>query len=385
MRAYVETALRLRWRLLLCALALFGMAMGALYFAKQGYTSDAMIWVEQPLYLKDQFTTNPYISAAESQANIFNELLSTRQFTLSIAQAAGLDLADDARESIALDDIRRNLRVDSAGPHLIRMSYTSNSSEYARVIIEKSIERFIAEMDTNRTRQADVALELYQQQRDNYEQQVKQSREALDNYLQNNPDAMTAGAPASPVLVELQMQYNIDRERYDEAVSKIDDIMSQSQAATEATTQFFRVVDNPTDPRPSSWSGRDYVKNGGVAFALALFAVVGLILVGTWANTLIYSPADVEGIARLTGHVDDIAGTGLTVATIPYLRVLKQQKGSTSASNKPQRESRHQALSGTTAAAPGTEAGLGAVAGMAGVVSPDLSNINQKLTTRNVS
>jgi uncharacterized protein involved in exopolysaccharide biosynthesis len=45
-RRYIESALRLKWRLLAAALLVAGVAFGALFFAKQGYSSSATVWVE---------------------------------------------------------------------------------------------------------------------------------------------------------------------------------------------------------------------------------------------------------------------------------------------------------------------------------------------------
>ena len=51
MKRYIESALRLTWRLLAAALLVTGVAFGALFFAKQGYSSSATVGVEQPIYL----------------------------------------------------------------------------------------------------------------------------------------------------------------------------------------------------------------------------------------------------------------------------------------------------------------------------------------------
>jgi len=79
----------MKFRLIICALLVFGLASIALVLAKKGYTSSSTVWAEQPLYYKDQTTLNPYITVAENQVDAFNELMNTRQFTLAILTQAG--------------------------------------------------------------------------------------------------------------------------------------------------------------------------------------------------------------------------------------------------------------------------------------------------------
>lgn len=318
MRTYIETALRIKWRLLFSMLVLFAIALAALYYSKQGYTSSAMIWVEQPLYLKDPTNANPYVSAAQNQADIFNELLSTQEFALGIAQAAGMDVQTDADKERATTDLRRNLTVNTAGPHLIKMSYTSGRSAYVQSVVTQSIQLFIKQMNQDRTRQAQLALGVYQNELAQYQQEMNTSKDALTKYLQDNPSLLEPGAPTSPVLTDLQMQYTTNRDRYNGVLAQIDQINSQSASADQVNNQFFRVIDSPSAPKPNDWATKDFLRNGGIAAVPAIFALVALILVTTWTNTVLYTPGDVSTVLQSASGVNDLSQEVL-VTVVPYL------------------------------------------------------------------
>src|SRR5437762_2097929 len=68
LRRYIESALRLKVRLIVCAILVFGLSFGALYFSKGGYSSAATVWVEKPLFIDvGNLNFSQYISPAKNQ------------------------------------------------------------------------------------------------------------------------------------------------------------------------------------------------------------------------------------------------------------------------------------------------------------------------------
>ena len=58
-----ESALRIKGRLLICGLLVFGLGWAALYLSKAGdYSTWATVWVEKPLYLDTDLASNPYVT-----------------------------------------------------------------------------------------------------------------------------------------------------------------------------------------------------------------------------------------------------------------------------------------------------------------------------------
>ena len=141
-RRYIEAAFRLKFRLLIGAVIVFGVVSAALYLAKQGYGASATVWVEEPIYFADTGMTknwNPYMTPADNQANILQELLRTRQFALNVANGAQIPMPNEVVENRVLDDLQKNMRIESQGTHLIKISYSAEKPTYCKVLVEQVI------------------------------------------------------------------------------------------------------------------------------------------------------------------------------------------------------------------------------------------------------
>ena len=318
MKLYFESALRIKGRLLVCAGLVFALAWAALYMAKSGdYSSWATVWVEKPLYFNSDPGTNPYISPASNQSNLLSELLSTRQFTLNIAQEAQIPMPSKAAEDRVVTSIQRELNVEAFGTHLVRLSCTAGKDNYCKAVITQAIQLFIKQVEANRTRQAQVALQLYEGQLATYEQQMIQSRDAYNNYLIDNPDAGIGTVP-NPTFAELQQQYGADRARYEGVLAKIEEIRTQSTAATEANNSFFRVMDPANDAVPYVFAMKDLLRNSLIALVMALFAMVAITLVSTWADPAVYTLNDINALVL----TEDETSPELLISIVPYNRAL---------------------------------------------------------------
>ena len=331
MRRYIESALRLRFRILIAAVLVFGLAAVALSFNKGGYTSSATIWVEKPIYFQDPSNLNAYISAATLQSGILDQLLGTTTFKLTIAQKSKIPMRTAVEQARVIDDLNKNLRVDAAGSNLIKLTYTGDKPEYCQQIISQTIQTFVAQQNANRMQQAEIALTVAQDQIDNSGQQLAKSKEALTKYIQDHPGSGTRDVP-DPTYTDLEKQYNDDLSNYSQLKDKIDNLKSQITAPTLVNTSFLTVLDEPTKPEAYKAGTKDLLKNGGIALALALITIIGLTLVGTWTDTAVYTLNDVTSMA-----LADSEGNAreLLVGIVPYVpalgairrRVAKQTRG----------------------------------------------------------
>lgn len=311
----------MRWRLLISALIVFGAAILGLSLTKGGYTSSATVWVEKPLYLPDQTDQlNRYLSAATIQANALNELLGTRRFVLGIAEGAGIPMNTTSEEGRVIDDIQKKLNVDAAGTHLIRLSYTGDKPTYTQVIISQTIASFVAEMDTSKTNQIDIAKKVLTDQLSDAAGAVTKSRDALNKYLQNNPGVGAAGASLDPTLTDLQKQYDDDRTRYSDLTAQIEQLNTSAQSNSSA---FFRVIDSPTKAEPYKSTSKDLIRNALIAVVLSLLTMVGVTLVGTWTDSAIYTLNDVSSLALADSTGDS---RDLLVGILPYVKTLGEMR-----------------------------------------------------------
>ena len=103
MRRYIECALRVKFRLIIAALLVAGTAFGILYLARQGYSSKATVWVDRPIYFSTPSDWNQYRTPAANQADILSELIRTRQFSLTVAQRAGIPISSNTEQDMVID------------------------------------------------------------------------------------------------------------------------------------------------------------------------------------------------------------------------------------------------------------------------------------------
>lgn len=360
MRRYIESALRIKWRLLLSALLVFGLAMAGLSFTKGGFTSSANVWVEKPLYSQQDPSadlSSRYMTAAQLQAQVLNELLSTRSFTLGIAEAVGIPMNTASQQAAAISDIQQKLTVEATGPHTIWLSYTGAKPDYCQAIISQTISAFITTVDAGRMKQAEFTLKQLKEQQEAATKQMSRSKSDLDKYLRDNPGTLLPGAPTDPTYDTLLQQYYEDRTRHTEITDEISQVSTQSSTSSEFMAQFFRVIDEPTEAETYKTTTKDILRNVFLSLVMGVITMVGLTLVGTWTDKAIYTLNDVStlAIADETGNSRE-----LLVGVLPYVRSLGAMRRQTTKQLR-RRRSTPSVIVEPVSPAPGSAASSGSV------------------------
>src|ERR1700682_2445833 len=125
MARYVEMLLRywVRFVILLIVAPMILGAGSALYL--RSYTGAASMWIETPSYLGQTVTPsgwNSYLTPAQNQSDVLNELLSTDAFVNQIGDRltqTGV-VTDQATLAAILNSIGTNMHVTADGTHLVR-------------------------------------------------------------------------------------------------------------------------------------------------------------------------------------------------------------------------------------------------------------------------
>lgn len=324
LRRYIESALRLKLRLIISALLVFGIASTALFFSKGGYTSGATIWVEKPPFgfSDPNLFPNPYASVAFQQAERFNQYLRTYAFALNIAKKVGMDMPTAAAEGSAVDDIQKNLVVTDLGPNLVGMVYTGKTPEFCEPIVREAIALFAEEITSNRETSAQAALGIYNAQLDEAEARMNKAKDDLDRYLRANPQAGLGGDQPDPNLNALNLEYQTARTAYDDIRLKIQNINNQTASNTALLNSIWRVVDKPDVAEPYRMTLKDLLKNSVIAFVMGLLTMVAITLVGTWTDQAVYTLNDISAIATAIG--ENGPAPELLVGLVPYIKPLGQ-------------------------------------------------------------
>ena len=243
MRRYIEAAFRLKFRLLIGAVIVFGVVSAALYLAKQGYGASATVWVEEPIYFADTGMTknwNPYMTPADNQANILQELLRTRQFALNVANGAQIPMPNEVVENRVLDDLQKNMRIESQGTHLIEISYSAEQPTYCKVLVEQVIKLFTKQLNASRAEQADVALDLYRSRRIPTPPRCRSRGTRCRAISRRIRRAWRRGRRPIRNCWRCNRSTKSDRSRYEEVIQKIERVTMDATTAGKLSEQFFR-------------------------------------------------------------------------------------------------------------------------------------------------
>jgi hypothetical protein len=99
-------------------------------------------------------------------------------------------------------------------------------------------------------------------------------------------------------LAELRRRQELARTRYDDTVSKLEQVQLQASAEATAQERGFRIIDPPAMPSESVRQRRALFLPIGLAVAGSLALAIGVTFLRTWFDPTMRSSADVT---RLTG------------------------------------------------------------------------------------
>jgi len=313
-----------KWRLIIAAILIFGLASAGLYLSKQGsYTSSAGIWVDRPIYTPADPGQNQYVTPATVQAGIFDQLLQTHQFTLQIAKNASIPMRTVNAEDAAVADLQKNLYIDPVGPNLIRVTYTSNKPQYVKPVLDAAISLFKDASTSSSIAQLQEAKKLYQQQLNTANQDMNKSHDAVNAYIQAHPDSTKNGSN-DPTFNALNGQYQSDQQHVDDIQAKIDDLDLRINGKTQLSDIIFNVVDSPTEAEPYQFSVKDLIRNEAMALILGIVAVVGLTMVFTWTDQSVYTLNDISSLP--INNDEPEASKDLLVGVVPYVKSLASMR-----------------------------------------------------------
>jgi mannose/fructose-specific phosphotransferase system component IIA len=287
------------------------------------YRSKAVVWVSAPVGDAQPAlgNNNPFITPAQNQAQVINDLLSTEAFrseVVLLSQIAGASPSADATRRAA-----QELRVGAAasGVNLLTITALSEKAENAQWIVSAVVDRYVSRATSEIQRKAEVSNAYYQQQLPIAQQALDQTRSDLAAYLRANPKA------ADPLNVASQdgsyrtliSQVDTQSKVVSGIESALQSVQLREASAPQSQQASFQVQDaarKPESPLPIS-----ITKRLGVPFAGFLF---GLLIGGSYlyfayrTDHTIRSSTDLDGIGvPLLGYVPVLQSMPLWIRLTP--------------------------------------------------------------------
>ena len=266
------------------------------------WQSFGVVWVDQyrPLYQDERLGYTP----AASQAALLNDFLRTRTFTLNVAQQTQLaELLDGgANDEAIIHRIWESVRVYPTSNSFINVVVTMPDPDMAVEVAQATLNAFQEELRARQEQQSETATAVYTEAYQKAEEAVTKSRRELANYVTTRPELSrgTEGLNTSAVLrdpnfARLQAQVTYDEQRYNSALSNLEQHLGRARAGVEGAQFAFTVVDQPQRPlSPLPQSRLRLVKLPFIGLVLGLMLSSGIAALLILTNRSVHGAYDIR-------------------------------------------------------------------------------------------
>lgn len=226
----VEAAFR-RWWLLIIPIVTVPAIIFLLASEEPEYRSAATVWVARVDSIDGgPFTrgSNPYLTPAQAQVQITQDLLATQSFRQAVAIRAGLD--SKYGELVVADSVA----VYPAGTNLVSIGATRPSAQAAQALAIAALDEYRLRAAEETKRQASAAINYYSTQLVPGRAELDKRRAALAEYLTTNPRAA-------------ENRFDVTYPRLSDAVLSQSTLVSQMEDAMQAAERSALTVEQGVD------------------------------------------------------------------------------------------------------------------------------------------
>lgn len=292
----------------LVVLVAAGMAAALLLRPQPSYQATASVWIQPSALLESGLAgdANPYLTPAQNQAQVFNDLLSLDSFALAAADKvpglAGL------HPLIQIGEVRSATTVTPEGVNVLSIAHQSPDATVARDVVQAILDTQAERTTTDVVAEADAAEEFYEARLVTTREDLDQEKVALAEYQASLP----ASALADPSFVdsrlaELRASAQRAQDDYDALLDRLESIYLERDSALKGRDLSFQVADAPQLPTsPLATSRTD----------LLLFPLLGLLLGFSASGAVLFAMTRLDETIRLPNEAQDI---GPVLAVVPDL------------------------------------------------------------------
>jgi len=326
MLRYVETLFRHPLLLLSPTVVLLVLATGWVTMQPPNYDATVRLWVQRQQLVANP-NDNPYLTPAQEQAAVLQELLATKYFCLKVGARGGLDkfLADpySVRPSLpqrvlaklglasptasglsggALEDaitamVSKAVVLDT-GPQMLTITFRGSDPEEAASVAQAIADQFVDESLAAQRTQVSAAVDFYSGQVKQAQAQLSAADAAIDQYLSAHPAQASSNAVPDARMVALKRNDDDARQRVTDLQSKLDQASVDNAALLRPDTSGIRVLDKAEPPPPNSIK-KLLLEAAVVGVVLGLVIMVIGVLLLTLLDSTIRQPEEVEQLLDL--------------------------------------------------------------------------------------
>lgn len=319
----IETIFRRLWVLAL-PLILVPILVVLLTAKPAVYVSRATVWVTNPIGNSRPTLGQPnsYLSPAQNQVQVLNDLLGTESFRAAVAISAGLVRETSPAKDIRAATEKMAIVVDAPGANVVGISASrAESAAEAQAIVAGVIKTYELRSVAEGQRGAEVTAQYYTQQLVVAQQTLNQRKEALTAYLRANPKAADSSSSASLDINYRALVAQVDQQTgvVDGLTQSLQDVGLRVASAPENQRASFNVQDSaslPESPLAVSITKRLGLPIAGLFFGLLISCAYAFIKFRT--DHTIRTSADLADVAvPLLGSVPDLRAAGVWSQYLP--------------------------------------------------------------------
>ena len=321
MQAYLDTARRYRWIIVL-VLALTWGTGGVLAYDEYttSFEAFATIWTDRQ---SQQFASvspqdpgfGSFVSPATAQAGVLSQLLQTKNFLREVVGSAALPQPAKVDEQTFYQDVGKRFRVDLLGTNLMKLSYRARDPRTGARMVTAALSVRQDRLLEARSATSEAAATYYRSQLVVSQRRVTDAQRELDTFDRSHGQPLSA----SERYTELQLQATLSgaKARADDLMTRIEGSITLPSVLQLAETLDFQVIDTPLDEIKPSGGTKPAATIAGAAVAGGLALVGLLIVLGTLARSgrnAIASGAPVDEAEPQQLHTGALAGAPATAS-----------------------------------------------------------------------
>lgn len=304
-----ETYFRHRFLYLLPIIFMTIAAIAFYFLSDPVYISEGVVFVRKESFLASLTSLRgdsnfPWMTAAQETTDEFSEILQTDAFIRSIIEKTDLEAAmNQGPEQVKqlMELVRENVVVSSIGNNQIHILASHEDPFVAEQLANATIDTFLIWKVNANLNESQAAQDFLTQLVTQYEADLNEERQVLDEYLINHPEPLRGDRPEIDQLQieRMQAEIGLAAERYLSALDKDENArLAATQAENEIRLTYF-LIDAPVVPDKPGTSLKETAVN------MILFVIVGVIISGiaiagaTLLDRSVRSPIDVHQMLNL--------------------------------------------------------------------------------------
>jgi len=304
----LEAIFRRPLQLLVLIVLLPVLSVAIAYFLPRSYQANATLWALRRYEVIGASgpESNLLATPADTQATALSELLQSRYFALSVANATGLPSTLPAnvqadpqvRDDTLFTDISQHVIVASQGYNLYGIVYVNTNPQVAQQVVQSVVQNFSLQSQGFSVIEGQHLLQGYQTELAKAKQDATAAAAAETQFILEHPTLKGQDLQTDPQYALLHAQTQKSQATLSNIQTTIATINQEISTQGTGIDTFFKVLDSPTDVRGVSRT-KTYLVAGGIGAGAALLACVLYIIISARRDRTIRTSLDVQKITTL--------------------------------------------------------------------------------------